>query len=1333
MNTISQLINSTIPSGSNSDRVCKAEIEDLTPPTPSILPFAMISQPMFFRMRKQVWLPNCSIEVRISHYIHMPKGNLLNPNVYVINFSHSKYQWNVYKRYKDFQALHANLKLHSAKQHLLFRAAGLVIPHLPPFIDAYLNHRQMPKIMRELEYYLQTILTSKHLRNHEDTLMFCQVSYLSFKSEYGSKGLEDVAKKRSGGYYGLKALNLFKKIFIRWRKRWVVLKDTYFAYSDMKIITEADQSSSPTTTRSGNKCCKSNCDKKCCINGMKNLFFCCDDLFDDDIIPGESFRNSRNISCVMLLDPSFKAHIQTKPPIGSKFMNVLDNMTRKNNHNPNFISHHYSNYGNDNVRHMIELDNSKLTGENVTSIDGDERGGDKDLGEVEHGTRFKMNRLVIQNRSRKLLIKFKDEREADEWLRHINEDLLCSPVARLMMQQQRYKSFAPVRPDSHAFWFVDGASYFSAVADALYSAKDEIFITDWWLSPQYYLKRPLDKDCGKWRLDNILRKKAEDGVKIYIMIYKEVALALGINSFYTKQALRNLHPYNIIVLRHPDHLKSQVYMWAHHEKMVCIDQRICFLGGLDICYARWDDHQHRLTDLGDEGACDAINEEKNYMLNAKRGLLNPESNIIQERKVIPMTESTPQKLVNKMKMTGIAGKIKKAGGGGIAPSRKPSPRVSLGSGSSSVQTKERADIQHDLNNSPIIENDRSSKNILVPPEMNIERHHIHNFPSPFKGRRFFPRVISPPIHPVTESTAGDFVSATAEKNRSDYEMRVYKRQKRLSLVHNKKERDGKAEVVGEGGVCDIDIADDSCYYAKSDLTLNIDLIGSGKYWIGKDYSNFIYKDFAHVDLPYVDLIDRHSIPRMPWHDIGCVVYGLPATDCALHFIERWNYAVIDKYKEDPYISLLLPKTFKDLTVPQELANRAFNCEIQITRSSTTWSAGIKDTEDSIQRAYVQLITEAKRFIYIENQFFITLHDNPIIKNKISDALYDRIAQAIKSNERFKVYIMTPLLPGFEGEIGGQTGACIQTIIHWNNCSMAHGENSLVGRLKKLVDNPFEYISFCSLRNYAELNGNLVTELIYIHSKLMIVDDEYCIIGSANINDRSMLGYRDSELAAIFKDTNFLTMENIENGQVVHTGLFCGSLRKRLFREHLTILDKDSQIDFSDPSSDKFYKLWNQTASQNTSIFEEVFRCIPTDKATNFAELNAYQKYGVETLSPKSKNDTDMIYQSNTDNQRLLTADELEQISHPSKSFNSQANETNLKASAGIANSSSNESKDENLSNIPLAKSNPDLAREKLKNVRGHVVQTPLHFLSVETRMLPQMLSKEGLAPSTVFT
>ncbi len=63
----------------------------------------------------------------------------------------------------------------------------------------------------------------------------------------------------------------------------------------------------------------------------------------------------------------------------------------------------------------------------------------------------------------------------------------------------------------------------------------------------------------------------------------------------------------------------------------------------------------------------------------------------------------------------------------------------------------------------------------------------------------------------------------------------------------------------------------------------------------------------------------------------------------------------------------------------------------------------------------------------------------------------------------------------------------------------------------------DYIYFVGLRNHALFGKDRnipKTEIIYVHSKLMIVDDRYMIIGSANINDRSLLGSRDSELAMI---------------------------------------------------------------------------------------------------------------------------------------------------------------------------------------------------------------------------
>ena len=45
--------------------------------------------------------------------------------------------------------------------------------------------------------------------------------------------------------------------------------------------------------------------------------------------------------------------------------------------------------------------------------------------------------------------------------------------------------------------------------------------------------------------------------------------------------------------------------------------------------------------------------------------------------------------------------------------------------------------------------------------------------------------------------------------------------------------------------------------------------------------------------------------------------------------------------------------------------------------------------------------------------------------------------------------------------------------------------------------------------------------VYIHAKICIVDDRLAIIGSANINERSQRGDRDSELAAVIRDTDMI--------------------------------------------------------------------------------------------------------------------------------------------------------------------------------------------------------------------
>ena len=76
------------------------------------------------------------------------------------------------------------------------------------------------------------------------------------------------------------------------------------------------------------------------------------------------------------------------------------------------------------------------------------------------------------------------------------------------------------------------------------------------------------------------------------------------------------------------------------------------------------------------------------------------------------------------------------------------------------------------------------------------------------------------------------------------------------------------------------------------------------------------------------------------------------------------------------------------------------------------------------------------------------------------------------------------------------------------------------------------------------------EQIYIHAKCMIVDDRTALIGSANINERSQRGDRDSELLCVVRDTDMV--QSTMAGKPFKVGRFAHTLRIRLMREHLGI-------------------------------------------------------------------------------------------------------------------------------------------------------------------------------------
>ncbi|XP_058174563.1 phospholipase D2 [Anopheles ziemanni] len=818
------------------------------------------------------------------------------------------------------------------------------------------------------------------------------------------------------------------------------------------------------------------------------------------------------------------------------------------------------------------------------------------------------NGLQIATNSRYLVIKYPTRRTAKEWMTHLKR--VANESARDFTLPNPHQSFAPSRPGVQAGWFVDGAGYMSAVADALEGATEEIFITDWMLSPEIYMKRPaIDGDY--WRLDKILKRKAEQGIKIFVLLFKELDFALGINSYYSKQRLVEQHE-NIKVLRHPDHAKAGILFWAHHEKLVIVDQTYAFVGGIDLCYGRWDDYQHRLTDLGSISS--STSSSANNTTTRKPSTVveldenGSVANLLKSSKNIAIatamdrqaaTHRYDESAADGSALSGmkrLKQKFTQRDPDGPAGAGDPPDKLliaaaqALGAGAALDQQpqEERESLPENIKqNTPEMER----RNIMGK---------IKDMGRDLKNRMTLSDAQDPPYgSDALTANAGGGTGPKSTLSSPGY----------LSEEERRKQQAYGGEKHHTLGASNDGILSPQPF--KNAVVFELD--GQAKLWIGKDYINFIIKDFTNLDMPYVDLVDRTTTVRMPWHDVATVVLGQAARDAARHFIERWNAVKLEKCRENANYPYLLPKSYNDIRIDSKFLNVPLHhVTCQVLRSASSWNCGFIEpdyVEQSIHEAYVQTISKAQHYVYIENQFFISLElGNSVVKNQISEYLFKRIVRAYREKKVFRVYVVMPLLPGFEGDVGGATGISLRAITHWNYASISRGKTSLLSRLRAAgIANPFEYISFHSLRTNSTLNGMPVTELIYVHSKLLIADDKVVICGSANINDRSLLGKRDSEVCVMITDESF--EEGRMNGESYPCGIFAGKLRKFLFREHLGLLEPDpkrASIDITDPVIHSFWNgVWRQTSRRNTLIYDQVFRCIPSDNVQSFAMMKKF--------------------------------------------------------------------------------------------------------------------------------
>nr|XP_043610156.1 phospholipase D alpha 1-like [Erigeron canadensis] len=350
-------------------------------------------------------------------------------------------------------------------------------------------------------------------------------------------------------------------------------------------------------------------------------------------------------------------------------------------------------------------------------------------------------------------------------------------------------------------------------------------------------------------------------------------------------------------------------------------------------------------------------------------------------------------------------------------------------------------------------------------------------------------------------------------------------------------------------------------------------------------------------------------PREPWHDIHCKLEGPIAWDVLYNFEQRWNKQVGAGFV------FTLPELDEFISHPVPVSPSDDSWNVQLFRSidggavsgfpGEASMAGLVTGKDnvidrSIQDAYINAIRRAKNFIYIENQYFVGSSYNwktsEDFKNEdigalnlIPRELSLKIVSKIRANERFCVYIVIPMWPEGIPESGS-----VQAILDWQKRTMEMMYKDIASeiRAKGIEADPRDYLTFFCLGNREtkkpgeyeppekpepDSDYSRAQEsrrfMIYVHAKMMIVDDEYIIIGSANINQRSMDGARDTEIAIGAYQPNQIA------GQWAPRGAIYG-FRRALWLEHLSYVH-DS---FRHPESLECVRKVNAKADGNWNLY-----------------------------------------------------------------------------------------------------------------------------------------------------
>jgi phosphatidylserine/phosphatidylglycerophosphate/cardiolipin synthase-like enzyme len=285
----------------------------------------------------------------------------------------------------------------------------------------------------------------------------------------------------------------------------------------------------------------------------------------------------------------------------------------------------------------------------------------------------------------------------------------------------------------------------------------------------------------------------------------------------------------------------------------------------------------------------------------------------------------------------------------------------------------------------------------------------------------------------------------------------------------------------------------------------------------------------HGDPQAIQMSDKYG-KNPPWHDVQLALQGPVVGALDLSFRERWSdpapldqhgpiSTAVDRLKHaDGHADKLPPQ-------PPDPPERG-SLKIQILRTYPAMRPPYSfapDGERTVARGYIKAIRNARRLIYLEDQYLW------------STEVAQLFAEALRANPELHLIAVVPRHPDVDGrfalppnEIGREEAI--------NLCRMAAPERVHVFDLENHAGTP-----------------------VYVHAKVCVIDDVWCSVGSDNFNRRSWT--HDSELScAILDDTHDDRSPTDPAGAGDHARSFARNLRLALMREHLDVDDDSALVD-----------------------------------------------------------------------------------------------------------------------------------------------------------------------------